>query len=56
MVAVVVVVVVCCCRMLGHVSADDLVYIIQRDVLKADGAEGGLSVLWLLLNAESLPV
>lgn len=42
--------------MLGHVSSDDLIDIIQRNVLKANGAEGGFSVLWFLFNVECLSV
>lgn len=39
---------------LRHVSADDLIHIIKCYVLKANGAEGGLSVLWLLLDVQPL--
>lgn len=41
---------------LGHVSADDLVHIVQCDVLQADGAEGGLPILRFLFDVQPLPV
>lgn len=41
---------------LGHVSADDLIHIIQRDILQADRAEGWLPFLRFLLNIRPLPL
>lgn len=44
------------CRSLGHVPADDLIDIVQRDVLEANGAEGGLPVLWFLFDVRSVSI
>lgn len=39
---------------LGHVPAYDLIHIIKRNILQADGPEGGLSILWLLFDVRPL--